>query len=390
MNAVNHNNVVIFDDRGIPSIMCRFVRPKDAEEVPAVFKIGDKVADAIYISKYPNTVIDGRAYSMPMADPTANITFDEAVQACRCKGLGWHLMTAVEYEYLLNQSREKGTMPHGNTDWGKDYYHKDEQGKVSNFGRTYTGTGPVTWNHDHTPYGVSDLNGNVWEWLAGLRIKDGVIEFIPDNKAASPYCDLSKDKKKKHNKKVQVQKRATAGESIENRPKEIEKREIFGHWEMDTVKGKRGVTKSCMLVLTERKTRDEIVIKLKDQGAASVVDALDRLERKWGDMFYKVFRSITVDNGVEFSDYEGMERSALKEEKRTFVFYCHPYSSWERGTNENNNRLIRRHIPKGVDFEDTTDEEIKYIETWINNYPRGIFDFKTSAELFDEELQKLA
>lgn len=52
-------------------------------------------------------------------------------------------------------------MPHGNTDWGKDYYHKDEQGKVSNFGRTYTGTGPVTWNHDHTPYGVSDLNGNV-------------------------------------------------------------------------------------------------------------------------------------------------------------------------------------------------------------------------------------
>lgn len=65
MNAVDHNNVVIFDDRGIPSIMCRFVRPKDTEEVPAVFKIGDKVADAIYISKYPNIVIDGRAYSMP-------------------------------------------------------------------------------------------------------------------------------------------------------------------------------------------------------------------------------------------------------------------------------------------------------------------------------------
>lgn len=76
MNAVDHNNVVIFDDRGIPSIMCRFVRPKDTEEVPAVFKIGDKVADAIYISKYPNIVIDGRAYSMPMADPTVNITFD--------------------------------------------------------------------------------------------------------------------------------------------------------------------------------------------------------------------------------------------------------------------------------------------------------------------------
>lgn len=93
----------------------------------------------------------------------------------------------------VKSEQRKGTMPHGNTDWGKDYYHNDEQGKVSNLGRTYTGTGPVTWNHDHTPYGVSDLNGNVWEWLAGLRIKDGVIEFIPDNKAASPYCDLSKD-----------------------------------------------------------------------------------------------------------------------------------------------------------------------------------------------------
>lgn len=199
-----------------------------------------------------------------------------------------------------------------------------------------------------------------------------------------------KGKKKKKNKKVQTQKRASAGESIENRPDEVKDRETFGHWEMDTVKGKRGVTKSCMLVLTERKTRDEIIFKMKDQKAESVVDALDRLERKWGDMFYKVFRSITVDNGVEFSDYEGLEKSVLKEGKRTFVFYCHPYSSWERGTNENNNRLIRRHIPKGVDFEDTTDEEIAYIEEWINNYPRGIFDYRTSAELFEAELQKLA
>ncbi len=199
-----------------------------------------------------------------------------------------------------------------------------------------------------------------------------------------------KGNRKEHNKKVRVQKRASAGESIENRPEEVKDREIFGHWEMDTVKGKRGVTKSCMLVLTERKTRDEIVIKLKDQGAASVVEALDRLERKWGDLFPKVFRSITVDNGVEFSDYEGMEKSVLKDEKRTFVFYCHPYSSWERGTNENNNRLIRRHIPKGTDFDDRTDEEIEYIENWINKYPRGILDYKTAEELFAEELRKLA
>lgn len=200
-----------------------------------------------------------------------------------------------------------------------------------------------------------------------------------------------KGKKKKKNRKVQTQKRASAGESIENRPDEVKDRETFGHWEMDTVKGKRGVTKSCMLVLTERKTRDEIIFKLKDQKAESVVDALDRLEKKWGDMFYKVFRSITVDNGVEFSDYEGMERSILRPgEKRTFLFYCHPYSSWERGSNENQNKLIRRHIPKGEDFDEKQDRDIEYIENWINNYPRGIFGYRTSAELFEEELRKLA
>lgn len=200
-----------------------------------------------------------------------------------------------------------------------------------------------------------------------------------------------KGKRKKHNKRVRVQKRASAGESIENRPDEVKDREIFGHWEMDTVKGKQGVTKSCMLVLTERKTRDEIIVKLPDPKAASVVEAIDRLERKWGDMFTKVFRSITVDNGVEFSDYEGLERSVLHEgEKRTFAFYCHPYSSWERGSNENNNRLIRRHIPKGEDFDEKQDRDIEYIENWINNYPRGIFGFKTSAQLFEEEIRKLA
>lgn len=200
-----------------------------------------------------------------------------------------------------------------------------------------------------------------------------------------------KGKRKKHNKRVKVQKRASAGESIENRPDEVKDREIFGHWEMDTVKGKQGVTKSCMLVLTERKTRDEIIVKLPDQKAASVVEAIDRLERKWGDMFTKVFRSITVDNGVEFSDYEGLERPVLHEgEKRTFAFYCHPYSSWERGSNENNNRLIRRHIPKGEDFDEKQDRDIEYIENWINNYPRGIFGFKTSAQLFEEEIRKLA
>lgn len=193
---IKHENVVVFDDRGIPSIMVRIERPK-TEVTPAMFILGTETADAIYISKYPNKVIGGRAYSLPMADPTANINFDEAVQVCRAKGKGWHLMTAVEWEYLLNESRQQDTLPHGNTDWGKDYYHEDETGERSGcgFGRTLTGSGPVTWNHDHTVYGVSDMCGNVWEWLAGARIVDGVLEYIPNNNAALENCDLSRDSK---------------------------------------------------------------------------------------------------------------------------------------------------------------------------------------------------
>ncbi len=194
--AIRHENVVVFDDRGIPSIMVRIERPK-TEVTPAMFILGAKVADAILISKYPNKVINGRAYSLPMVDPTVNITFDEAVQACREKGEGWHLMTAVEWEYLLNESRQQATLPHGNTDWGKDYYHEEEAGERNGcgLGRTLTGSGPVIWNHDHTVYGVSDMCGNVWEWLAGLRIVDGVIEYIPNNKAALTDCDLSRESK---------------------------------------------------------------------------------------------------------------------------------------------------------------------------------------------------
>jgi len=198
-----------------------------------------------------------------------------------------------------------------------------------------------------------------------------------------------KGKKKRKNKTVRVQKRASAGKSIELRPEETDDRNNFGHWEMDTVKGKRGKTKSCLLVLTERKTRYEIIFKLPDQKAASVVGALDNLENIWKENFSNVFKTITVDNGVEFSDAEGMERSILHDGCRTEIFYCHPYSSYERGTNENNNKLVRRHIPKGIDIDPMSESDIAYIEKWINAYPRRMFAFKSSEELFKEELNRL-
>ena len=118
----------------------------------------------------------------------------------------------------------------------------------------------------------------------------------------------------------------------------------------------------------------------------------DRLERKYGaDMFKQIFKTITVDNGSEFADVNGLERSILEEgEKRTHLYYCHPYSSWERGTNEVTNKMVRRKVPKGTNFDDKTDEEIEKIEGWINGYPRRIHGYRSAGELFTEELEKLA
>jgi IS30 family transposase len=104
-------------------------------------------------------------------------------------------------------------------------------------------------------------------------------------------------------------------------------------------------TLRTLLVLTERLSRREILIRMKDGTAASVARALDGLEEKYGDAFYALFRSITVDNGSEFADCAGMERSARRDGTRTKLYYCHPQSAWERGSNEKQNAMLRRLVP---------------------------------------------
>ena len=187
--------------------------------------------------------------------------------------------------------------------------------------------------------------------------------------------------------------RAPAGESIEQRPEEIDEREEFGHWEGDTVysgKGKRKTTRA-LLTMTERKTRKEIIIAIPNRKAETVVKALDALERKLGARrFRAIFKSITFDNGTEFAAAEELERSCVnKRLPRTKVYFCHPYSSWERGTNENTNGMIRRRFPKGTNFAAVTNAQIAQAENWINNYPRKILGYKSSEIVFRECLREL-
>lgn len=198
-----------------------------------------------------------------------------------------------------------------------------------------------------------------------------------------------KPKRKRPYHKVKTAKRPPRGTSIEKRPAAVDARAEFGHWEMDTVYSGKKASKKALLVLTERKSRKEIIEPMPDRTAESTIKALDRIERRFGALFRKVFKSITVDNGGEFSDVERLERSAIRKGKRTCFFYCHPYSSYERGSNENQNKMIRRRYPKGTDFGKVTAAAIKGLENWINNYPRKLLGWKTSEMIYQECLAAL-
>ena len=193
------------------------------------------------------------------------------------------------------------------------------------------------------------------------------------------HLPVKKSGKKRNYNEVRTAVNNAKGTSISERDATVESREEYGHWEMDTVVGKKG-SKEVLLVLTERKTLHEIIRKIKSKSQYHVVKELDKIERKLGaKKFRETFKTITCDNGCENLDFEGIERSVLTKIKRTKVYYAHPYSAWERGSNENANKLIRRFIPKGADIGAFSHERIKMIEHWINNYPRRLFNGCSSS-----------
>lgn len=166
--------------------------------------------------------------------------------------------------------------------------------------------------------------------------------------------------------------------SIVDRPEIANQRMEYGHWEMDLVVGKSG-SRAVLLTLTERKTRQEMIFKLPNKQAATVRAVFDKLEATLPN-FRCQFRSLTTDNGSEFLKYEEL-RQSIYGGIRFEVYYCHSYSAWEKGTNENHNRMIRRWFPKGTDFEKVSKKRISKIQDWMNNYPRKILDWKAPVEM---------
>ncbi len=213
-------------------------------------------------------------------------------------------------------------------------------------------------------------------------IDNGIFPNL--SRISLPY----RGKRQKKKKQTIVKRDSSFGKSIETRPPEVLSRETFGHWELDSVIGKREKG-NTMLVLTERKTRYELIFRADDKSVFSTLKVLNTLERRFGRQFSKIFKTITCDNGVEFNASDLIEKSNLGNYQRTHVYYCHPYSSSERGSNEKQNQMIRRWIPKGTKIEQYSDEYIQNTAHWLNDYPRKMFDFQSSRDLFKKELRKI-
>ena len=186
-------NTVLFDDKQMPSIMVPFnkflisdVITGGSSNTHPAFSVGGVEKDVIYVSKFLNMVINDRAYSLAGKDPKANVNFDTALGYCRNKGAGWCLTPFSVWAAIALWCRKNGTMPRGNNNYGADHGYPLEKGTPSmardssnRVQRTATGSGPNTWNHNWMPDGIADLNGNVWEWCAGMRLNDGEIQIIP-------------------------------------------------------------------------------------------------------------------------------------------------------------------------------------------------------------------
>lgn len=195
---------------------------------------------------------------------------------------------------------------------------------------------------------------------------------------------LEKPNRKRSYNQVKAS-RPPKGTSIERRPDEIATRSTFGHWELDSVIGKAQGTNESVLVLTERKTRYEQILRVPNKTSAATVQALNTLI----PMFPSgTFQTITVDNGSEFQDCNGMEHDP-NGNKRLTVYYCHPYSSCERGSNERNNRIIRRFLPKGRSLRKVTQADCDRVADAMNDMPRKILGYATARELFEQELAAL-
>jgi len=198
--ASGGRNTVRYDDKGYPSVLVCI--PKfNIEDVTGdagagtgvhpMFLYHGKELPEVWIGKYQAKIVNGRACSMPMEDPTVYTTFDNTRNACRAKGKGWHLLSRAEQAGLALLCAKSGYMPRGNTATGKAHDATYEHGVMGGDGRVLTGSGPVSWAHDGTAAGIYDLCGNIWEWNQGMKLINGKIYVVGEDGVAMNNFDTA-------------------------------------------------------------------------------------------------------------------------------------------------------------------------------------------------------
>ena len=196
--------------------------------------------------------------------------------------------------------------------------------------------------------------------------------------------DLPEKMRRKNRKPVFREHKKILGRSIEERPAEILTREEFGHWECDLVLGSKQRSDEAILTMVERMTREYWMIRIPGKDALSVMQAFEELRSQFEEHWNDIFKTITTDNGSEFSSLSDLESIS-----QTLVYFAHPYTSCEKGSVERHNGIIRRFVTKGKRIDSFTDDQLNQVEIWCNSLPRKILGYRTPDELFEAELDKI-
>ena len=189
-------------------------------------------------------------------------------------------------------------------------------------------------------------------------------------------------KERKHNR----EKHRANGRSYGDLSEEEKREKLEGFAEMDTVEGVKG--SKLLMTLINKKTSFLFGIPINNKKQESIIKELDKLELKMKEKFKLIMKKIITDNGCEFLDYEGIEKSVIVEGKRISIYYADPYASYEKGQIENQHRLIRYFYPKGVDFAKYKDDDIIEKINRINNYPRKNLGWSTPYKEMEENNRK--